>query len=248
MSAQVLCAAHDRRRVIALALATVDDSLLDALHGVLGQKLQYPDEMAGAGTRAMLALQGPAQLREYRRQLPIAVDVGVVQRRRLARKRHQIVQRIEHLLIVIVRAPVPRDDLAAGHDLHVPHIRLDGHTLKSVHARYTVAITIEAHRLVLVHAGRLLQTGIESPCRQGQGLGTLALEALADRLFLPCLLALAIAQTAGMQMRIELVAVVDHRHRRRPSLLQELHAPLGTRLLLRTTYQAEERLKVVVAR
>jgi hypothetical protein len=158
------------------------------------------------------------------------------------------VQRIEHLLVMAVRAPVMGDDLAARDDVDMRHVSLDGHGLKGIHARHAVAIAIEAHRLVLVHASRSLQARIETPCRQRQGLSLLALEALADALFLTGLLALAIAQTAGVQMRVQLIDVVDLRHRRGPRLLQKLHAPLGTRLLLRATHQAEQGLEVVVAR
>ena len=244
----MLRAPQDRGRVIAVALATTDDGLLHALDRMRGQKLQHADEMAGAGAWAMLVLQGATQFAEHRRQLPVAVDVGVIQCCRLARQRHQIVQGIEHLLVVRVRAPMVSNHLAGGHDVHVGHIRLDGHVLKGVHARHAVAVAIEVHRLVLVHAGGPLQTRIESPCRQRQSLRLLAPETLADGLFLARLSALAIAQTAGVQVRVQFVQVVYLRHRRRPGLLQKLHAPLGAGLLLRAAHQAEERLEVVMTR
>jgi len=148
-----LCAPEDRDRVIAVALATTDDGLLHALDRMLSQELQHADEMAGAGAWAMLVLQGATQFAEHRRQLPVAVDVGVIQCRRLARQRHQIVQGIEHLLVVPVGAPMVSNHPAGGHDVHVGHVRLDGHVLKGVHARHAVAVAIEVHRLVLVHAG-----------------------------------------------------------------------------------------------
>ena len=244
----MLRAPEDRDRVIAVALATTDDGLLHALDRMLGQELQHADEMAGAGAGAMLVLQGATQFAEHRRQLPVAVDVGVIQCRRLACQRHQIVQGIEHLLVVPVRTPMVGNHLAASDDVHVRHVRLDGHTLKGVQARHAVAVAIEVHRLVLVHAGRPLQARIESPCRQRQGLGAFVREALADSLFLAGLLTLPIAQTAGVQVCVQFVEVLHLRHRRRPGLLQKLHAPLGTGLLLRAAHQAEERLEVVMTR
>jgi len=215
----VLRAAHDSGRVVVVSLATADDGLLHAFDGMRGQKLQHANIVAGTGAHTMLVLQRATQLAEYRRQLPVAVDVGVVQRRRLAPQRHQVMQRIEDLLAVAVGTTMVGDYLPARHDRDAGHICLDAHLLKGVHARHTVAIAIEAHRLVLVHAGWLVQTGIERACRQGQGVGLLALEALANGLFLAGLPALAIAQTAGMQMRVQLVEVAHHRHRRRPGLL-----------------------------
>lgn len=244
----MLRATQDGGHVIVLAQTAADDGLLHSLDGMIRQELQNADVVAGARARAMLLFQGAAQLGKHRRQLPVAVNVGVVQRRRFARERHQVVQRIQHLLIVPVRAAVLGDDLAPRDDRDVPHVGLDGHTLKGIDARHAVLVAIETHRLVLVHAGRLFQTGVERPRRQRQGMGLFALEALADRLVLAGLLALAFAQTAGAQVGVELFKVLDPRYRRRPNLLQELHAPFGTWLLLRPTHQAEERLKVVVAR
>jgi hypothetical protein len=63
---------------------------------------------------------------------------------------------------------------------------------------------------------------------------------------LPRLDALAVAQAAGPQMRVQLGQVARPRHRGGPVALQVTHAPLDVRLLLRPTHQAEERLEGVV--
>jgi hypothetical protein len=55
-------------------------------------------------------------------------------------------------------------------------------------------------------------------------------------------------QAASTQMRVQLGQILHHGDRRGPVLLQELHASFDTRLLLRPTHQAKQRLEIVVAR
>jgi len=52
--------------------------LLHALDRMLGQQLQYANVLTRAGLDTVLLLQGPPQVGEHRRQLPMFVDVGVV--------------------------------------------------------------------------------------------------------------------------------------------------------------------------
>ncbi len=161
----MLRAPHDRGRIIALALATVDNGLLHPREGMFGEKLEHANIVTRPGTRAMLRFQGTPQFAKDRRQLPIAVDVRVIERRGLAGQRDQVVQRIEHLLIVTIRARVLGNDLAVRNDVQAPYIDLEGHTPKSVDPRHAVAIAVEAYRLVLVHAGWLFQAGVKRPRR-----------------------------------------------------------------------------------
>jgi hypothetical protein len=72
--------------------------LLDAGHRVLGQQLQDADVLPRAGTHPQPPLQRPAVLRQGGRQLPVAGDRGVVQRRRPLPQRHQVVRGVEHPL------------------------------------------------------------------------------------------------------------------------------------------------------
>jgi hypothetical protein len=58
--------------------------------------------------------------------------------------------------------------------------------------------------------------------------------------------ALAVAQAAGPQVRVEFGQVLDLRHRRGPVALQMPHPPFHMRLLLRLTHHAEARLERVV--
>jgi hypothetical protein len=99
-----LRALQDGRDVIALALAAGVDGLLHARDGMLGQKLQDANVLTRPRQGAVLLLQSLAQRGEHRRQLPLFVDVGVVQGRRLASQRHQVMPRLEHLHALLVRA------------------------------------------------------------------------------------------------------------------------------------------------
>jgi hypothetical protein len=118
-----------------------------------------------ATARAVLLLQSSTQFGKERWQLPAAKDVRVVQRRRLAVERLQVVLRIEALLVRPIRPRMPGDHLAVGDHLDVVHVALDRHRLKCRRARRAVAVVVEAHRLVLVHLGRLEDTRIEGECR-----------------------------------------------------------------------------------
>lgn len=176
------------------------------------------------------------------------IDVGMVQRRRLAAQARQVMQRIENLLPLAVTARMPRDHLVDRHHLDVLDVALDRHAPEGVDTRHAVAVVIETHRLILVHLGRPANAGVESPPRQGRRPCAIPLETDADRLRLPLLHTLPLRRTARPQTRVQFRQVLHRRHRRGPLLLQELHTPLHTRLLLRPTRQAKLRLEVVMAR
>lgn len=175
------------------------------------------------------------------------VDVGVVQGRRLAPQRHQVVQRIEHLHALGIRTHVAGNDPALGYHLDALDISLHGNRRESVRTRHAVGVALETHGLVLVHLGRLGHTRVKGSWRQRQSRGTLTLETLADGLLLAGLSAFAVTEAASTQLGIELGQVTDRGEWRGPVTLQELHAPFDTRLLLGLTHQAEQRLKIVVA-
>jgi hypothetical protein len=240
-------ALDNRVDLVIVADAAKLDGALHARHGMFGQELQNADELPGAGRGTVLSFQTGSQLGEHRRQLPVAIDVGVVQGRRFAAQHHQIMQRIQHLHALFVTTWMTGDDLVAGHDLDVLHVTLHGHRGERVGPWHAVGVVIEAHRLILVHRGRLHDAGIERSGRQWHGRSPVALEALADRLCLARLRTLAVAQAAGTEMAVQLLQVLHLRHGRGPVLLQELHAPFDARLLLRSSHQAEARLEIVMA-
>jgi hypothetical protein len=120
---------------------------------MLGQELQDPDELPHAGPRPEHLLQDAAKVRKRRGQLPVAVHRGVIQRRRLAFRRDQIMQGIEHRLAVAVTALVAGHHLARGHDREVLDVALHGHGPERPAARHPVGVVVEAHGLILVHLG-----------------------------------------------------------------------------------------------
>jgi hypothetical protein len=62
---------------------------------MFGQQLQNANVLTRPGQGAVLFFQRLPQFRERGRQLPVFVDVGVIQSRRLPAEGHQVVQRIE---------------------------------------------------------------------------------------------------------------------------------------------------------
>jgi hypothetical protein len=141
------------------------DGPLHRLGRLLRQQLHDADVVLDAAARSVLLLQSGTQLGKERWQLPAAKDVRVVQRRRLAVERLQVVLRIEALLVRAIQPRMPGDHLAVGDHFDVVHVALDRHRLKGGGARRAVAVVVESHRLVLVHLGRLEDTRIEGERR-----------------------------------------------------------------------------------
>ena len=160
-------ALHDRLDVVTAARLALHDRPLHARGRVpLVQQLQDADEVANASGSAVLAFQVDAQLAEDRWQLPVAEDIGVIQRRRFAAEDFQVMKRVEVLLETAVQARMPRHDLVAGHDDDLVHVALHRHGPKGVAARHAVAVAVEAHGLILVHLRRLRDAGVERIRRQ----------------------------------------------------------------------------------
>lgn len=156
---------QDRFHVVAAFRPALLDGALHLLRRLLRQQTHHADVLLDAAARPMLPFQVGPQLGKQGRQLPAAEEVGVVQRRRLALQRLQIMVRIEALFALAIRARVPGHHLAAGHDRDVVHVALDGHCLKRGRARHAVAVVVEAYGLVFVHLGRLADARIEGKRR-----------------------------------------------------------------------------------
>lgn len=75
---------QNRFDAVAAGTAADLDSTLDRFDRVLGQQLQDANELACPGLGAVLALQVATQLGEHGGQLPVPIDVGMVERRRPA--------------------------------------------------------------------------------------------------------------------------------------------------------------------
>jgi hypothetical protein len=138
-----------------LGAAQTFDHVSNSLDRVLGQQLEYADVLPHAWPRTVTLLQTLSQLLERRRQLPTPVHAGVVQRRRAAAKRYQVVQRIEHLVARFVAPPVAGNQPPFRYHVHSIDVALDRHRFKSPSARHAVPHLVEMHQLVLVHLPRL---------------------------------------------------------------------------------------------
>jgi hypothetical protein len=152
---------HDRVHGIMFADPTQVDGPFDLGHRILGQALQHADVLPCPARGTVLCFEVLPQLAKNGRQLPAAVDVGVIQRRRLPAKTDQIMERIEDLLALTIAARMAGDALAIRNDLDVFDVSLDRHLAKGPGTRHAVVIVIEADGLILVHLGRLHDARIE---------------------------------------------------------------------------------------
>lgn len=168
------------------------------------EQCQHARVVLDAAGGAMLFLQGLAQVAEHCRQVPATKDVGVIERCRPVQQGTQIVVRVEDLLVLGIRPRMRGDHLTASHHVDAIHINFDADGLERGRPRHTVAIGVETHHLVLVHFGGLNEARIEARFRQGQGLVTLAREALTDRLGLAGLNPVSVTQATGAQVSVEL--------------------------------------------
>ena len=154
---------HDGFDAVAGAALAGLDGTLDLFDRMLGQQLQDANELPRPGLGAVLAFQVAAQFGEYGRQLPVPIDVGMVERRWPAAECGQVMQRVEDLLAVPIRTDMPGDDLVASHDLDAVDVALDRHGLKGEGTRHAVGIAVETSGLILVHLGRLADARVERP-------------------------------------------------------------------------------------
>jgi hypothetical protein len=158
---------HDRLDVVAAARMALDDRSLYVRRRVpLAQELQDADEVANASGATVPTFQVGTQVGEDRRQLPVAKDVGVIQRRRLAAEDFQVMKRVEVLLETAVQAWMPGHDLVAGHDDDLVDVALHRDGPKGVAAWHAVVVAVETHGLILVHLRRLGDARVERERRQ----------------------------------------------------------------------------------
>lgn len=144
------------------------------------EQLQHPDVVPGAGGGPEAGLEVAAEDGERGGELPVAVDRGVVERRRLAFQRHQEMPGVEHLLASAVAARVRGDDLAVGHHRDALDVPLDRHGAERPAPGHAVAIAVEGHGLVLVHLAALKHAGVEGALGHRQRRGLVVREAGAD--------------------------------------------------------------------
>ena len=197
------------------------------------EQLQHADILADAGRRPQPGFEVATQLGERRRQGPVAVDRGVIERRRLALQDREKMQGIEHALAAVVAAPMPRNDLAVGHDVDAIDVALNCHHAERPTPWHTVTVAVERGRLVLVHLPGLHHAGIERMTGERQGRRLVLLEADAHGHGVATTRPPPRGATAASQVSVQLGMIVDARDRRGPLPLQVEHAVLDARLLRR---------------
>ena len=220
--------------------------VLNSLQRMLGQQLEHADVLPHARPGSVTSLQTLSELGENPGQLPAAVDVRMIQRRRTTPQRDQIVQRIEHLVARLVTPRVAGNHAIAMDDVHPIDVAFHGDRFEPVGPRHAVLHPLETHQLILVDLPGAHHARIEGVRGQCQGGRTVAFKQFADRTVGAVTIPLAFRAATCQQVRIQLVEVLRLRHRRRPAALKRLHPVLRVRLLVAAGRHAEQRLEHVM--
>ena len=129
---------------------TAIDRLRHPIDRMPTQQLQDPYVFPIAPTIPMPGPKRVAQLPEGARQFPSAVNVRVVQRRRLASERRQEMQRNEDLFVTAIGTLMTSHHLAQMDHFDPLDVRLDRHGSERHFTRHAVPVRLVTDRLVLV--------------------------------------------------------------------------------------------------
>ncbi len=212
-------------------VVSLPEGLLDPTHRVFDQQLQDADELTRPAGRPVTVFELLAELAKDRWELPIAIDRGVIQRRRPTTQRHQVVDRVQDPLVALVAAFVTGDDGIAGDELNPANVSFDRDRLERVATRDAVAVGVERGGLILVDLDGLVNTRVKRLFGQRPGGGLVAGEPLADRFSLPRHGAAHLRQAALTQIGVEFIVVLYPRHRRGPTSLKVVDRMLDIGLL-----------------
>ncbi len=141
------------------------------------QQLQHADEVPGARQRAVTRFKTLSQLSKRRRQTPVAVDGRVIEIGWFHFQRGQVVQRIEQLLALAIRAIMPGHEHSVADDFDAIDVCFDRDRGEGMPPRHAVAILLPGDCLVLVDLADFADRGFERAIRQRQGTGPLPGEA-----------------------------------------------------------------------
>lgn len=212
--------------------ATLFYRLLDALHRMLCQQLQYANVVPNTAGVAMPGLQLLPQLGKAGRQLPLPKNRRMFQSGRPTAQNRQIMFLPEDQVPPRITAGV-RGNYRIGPDHINPiDICLDRYFFKGPATRNRVPIGVKTDGLIFVNAGRFGNVRVKRMGRQGQSRRPVLLESFPDRLGFPRHAMLPFPQATLTQIGIELVPIVHLRYRRSPIPLQVIHTLLDTGLFL----------------
>jgi len=140
--------------------------LLHTLSRMGSQQLQYPHILFRSSWTTMPVFQTLSQRIEHRWQLPLSVDIRVIQRSRTTRQCRQIMQWIEYLFPFFIASGMRCHNSILKHNFNTIHVPLDGDRLKRTLPRHAVVHVIKPHKLILVHFRLPANAGIEAVFRQ----------------------------------------------------------------------------------
>jgi hypothetical protein len=213
---------------------------------MLRQQLKHADVLPHARPRAVSSFQTLSEPRKDSGQLPAAVDVRMIQRRRTTPQRGQVVQRIEHLVAGLVTPPVAGNHTIAMHNVHAVDVAFDRDRLERIGPRHAVLNPIKTHQLILIDLPGAHDARIKGVPGQRHRSRTVSLKELTNRTGGAVASPLAFRAATCQQIRVQLVEVLRPGHRRRPASLKRLDAVLHVRLLVAAGRHAEQRLEHVM--
>jgi hypothetical protein len=179
------------------------------------------------------------QLSKRRRQTPVAVDSRVIEIGWLHSQRGQVVQRIEQLLALAIRAIVPGHEHSVADDFDAIDVGFYRDRGEGLPPRHTVTILLPGDCLVLVDLADFADRSFERALWQRQGAGPLSGEACANRFTLAGNCSRAVSLATIEQVGVQLSQILHLWDGRRPLTLQQLHPVLDVRLFVTASRQAE---------
>ncbi len=215
---------------------------------MLPQQFQHAHVLPDSDTAAVPILQPCSQFAKRRREFPVAVDVRVIQSGRASIQRHQVMQRIKHLVARFVAANMRGHDLEFMDDVDPIDVAFHRHGLEGHRSRNAVRHVVKACELVLVDFRGLLDAGVEAMLWQRSRVLQVVLQPLADGVLRIARWTRPIVPATFPQIRVEFLEVLHAGNRSPPATLQRLHTILDDRFFVAARGHAEQRIEDIVAR
>ena len=142
--------------------------------------------MAGSGRQAESGFQIAAEACEGRRQLPVTVDRGMVQRGGFSLQNDEKMAGFQHPFVLGVTPGMGRHHgRSFGDDVDSVDIPLHGHVPKRPPPGDAVTVAVERHGLIFIHRTGKNDAGVKRMDGRSQGRESIPLEPDLHRLGVP---------------------------------------------------------------
>lgn len=174
-------AANDSIGVRACGATQLLDHLRHRWNRMVPQQFQHAHILPDSDATAVPIFQPCSQFAKDRREFPVAINVRVIQSGRTSTQRHQIVQRIKHLVTRFITANMRGHDLITVDDLNAIDVAFHRHHLESGRSGDAVAHIVEACELILVDFRGLSNAGIKAMLWQRSRVLLVVFQPFANR-------------------------------------------------------------------